>query len=1335
MTRPFLLALATILIIPTGLIAQQDRAIVPPAKVVAPLSAPTNPPQTQRGSPGAAQPVPSTAGSTDRVSDGVEDIGERSVPTRAHSTDSRFFYDAERADLPYLHETRQLSAGTVGFTAHLTEQVFVPMTTSEVAALPGLTSEWSAPMVRSRLGWERKQPVALVDIYPYRHNTGTGAWERLLSYKVEFVETHGNGGAGVPKSGPATSKLATGDWFRVLVVEDGVYEITHTMLSDMGLNGEVPSDQVNLYGNHFGMLPFENSVDRPSDLLQNAILMEDGGDGQFGPGDRLVFYATGPQRWDLESGTDWMAHTKHVFTDTASYFVGIGVADELPLRVGVIPQVTDPATRSSDSFDDRQFIEKDYTTLLKSGRNLFAETYDIITTYNYNFETPYIRQQDEVCLRVNVLSRTLGATNSSQWRIVSGLLDSTFSVAGVGTGYTGEQAKPTQQTFCFNANGNNLPVTVSFIKHNPVSSIGWMNFLEVNLRRDLKMAGDQLLFRDLTSVGPGEITEFTLDLAPGVLALWDVTNPTLAASVDFADNGIQKVFRLRTDSLRQFAAFRSNSLRVPYLAGRVANQNLHATTLPTDLVIVTPPEFKNSAARIAQRRESEGLTVTMVTPQEVFNEFSSGMRDATAIKRYMKLLYDRAGTDLALMPRYLLLFGDGSYNNLSRSNSNQNWIPSYQTANSWHASLSYCSDDYYGLLDDGEGEYQGDLVDIGVGRLPISNSEQASEMADKILRYDRLTLQSSSEAQCSIGGDGGANDWRTLLVFASDDQEGDGFEGAIHMSQSDQLATGAEADYPCFNVSKIYLDAYQQSSTAGGERYFEAQDALRDQVQRGALVVNYVGHGGEVGWAHERFLDNSTILGWTNSERMPLFMTATCEFSRWDDPGRTSAGEYVVLNPMGGGIGLMTTTRIAYSTQNFQLSQYFYDHVFEKQDELGRAATLGDTYRRTKRDITSAQPTQTNHRNFALLGDPSLRLAVPRNEVRITAITDTLGTAVDTLEALATVRITGEVVDGNGMLLSDLNGLVIPTVFDKRMQQSTLANDGGSSFPFSIRKGIIYRGKATVASGVFSFTFVVPKDISYQVGPGRISCYAENYITNACGGNDTMLVGGTATDVALDEQGPSIGVYMNDERFVRGGITNETPMLLVKLFDQNGINTLGSSIGHDLVAVLDENTDQTIVLNNQYDADLDSYKSGKVRYRFSDLAEGNHTLRVKAWDVFNNSTEAGTEFVVAPSAELALEHVLNYPNPFTTNTQFFFEHNRPCSTLDVQVQVFTVAGRLVKTLNRQLACEGFRSEPMAWDGLDDQGDKLGRGVYVYRLNVVTQEGDKAEKYEKLVILR
>jgi hypothetical protein len=720
----------------------------------------------------------------------------------------------------------------------------------------------------------------------------------------------------------------------------------------------------------------------------------------------------------------------------------------------------------------------------------------------------------------------------------------------------------------------------------------------------------------------------------------------------------------------------------------------------------------------------------------VYNEFSSGQRDATAIKRYMKMLYDRAGGDPLQMPRYLLLFGDGSYNNISQVASNQNLIPSYQTAISTDPTRSYVSDDYYALLDDSEGESTADITDIGVGRFPVSTVEQARQMVDKVLSYDQLTLLSQTTgAQCSIGNDAGLSDWRNWVMFVSDDQEGDGFEGTVHMTQSDGLATSVENEHPMYNINKVYLDAYTQYSTPGGERYPDAQNELRERVEKGLLLVNYTGHGGEVGWAHERLLDVSTILGWTNLERLPLFMTATCEFTRWDDPARTSAGELVFLNPDGGGIALMSTTRLAFSSQNYSLAQYFYDHVFDVEDELGRVNRMGDIYRRTKVDITTAQGNQTNHRNFVLIGDPSMRLAQPSAKAVITAITDTLGNPVDTISALATVRISGQVVDGNDQLLSDFNGQVIPTVFDKKVNVSTLANDGGSPFNFQLRKNIIYRGRASVTNGLFSFTFVVPKDIQYQVGPGRVSVYAESSTMNASGYTNDPLVGGTAANVVADAVGPRIELYMNDDRFVPGGITNETPLLFAKLFDDNGINTLGNSIGHDIVAVLDENTEQALVLNDRYEADLDTYKSGKVRYRYSELSDGSHTLTLKAWDVFNNSSSKSTEFVVAPSAELALEHVLNYPNPFTTNTEFYFEHNRPCTTLDVQVQVFTVAGRLVKSINRTLACDGFRSEPMAWDGLDDQGDKLGRGVYVYRLAITTPEGEKADKFEKLVILR
>jgi len=1245
------------------------------------------------------------------------------------------FIDRERGGLPYFHETVTLPSGVTDFSAVFTAAEYVPLTALEQSTWTALADVGGEPEMHTRLSWYRKQPQALVTLYPFRRNGATGQLEKLVSFRLDLIETRG-GGQGRPKAYPLNSRLAQGDWFRFTLVRDGVYRLSYEFLRDMGVAVDgLASDQINIYGNHFGMLPFENSVPRPTDLLPNAIEVFDGGDGVFGPGDHILFYASGAQRWDLVN--DRFVHTKNVYTDSASYFIGIGI--EPPYRIQNVALANDAPTATVTSFNDRQFIERDLVNLIKSGRTFYGESFDQVTTYNFSFETPFLVPGEPATLTVNTVARTVGNTNSSSFNVVSGSsLNSSFTVQGLGQGYTQPAARAAEQVYEFVPSGSSVPVTLTFNKADPITSVAWLNFLRLNCRRQLRLLGDQLSFRDLRSVAQGAVSEFVLEQSQNVFRVWEITDPTNVGNVPLTAEGNNRSFRLRTDSLRQFIAFRDGGYLTPTRIGRVQNQDLHATALPTDLVIVSPPPFIAQANRLAQQRVNDGLTVAVVGLQQVFNEFSSGARDATAIKRYMRMLYDKAGFDQALMPRYLLLFGDGSYNNLVLNDVNQNWIPSYQTANSLSPTVSYTSDDYFGLLDELEGEAPGDLVDIGIGRLPVSTVQQARDVVDKILGYDRLKLLSATGDVCSETGEGGASDWRTRVLFTSDDQTGDNFEGHVHMWQSDTLAKRVELRHPCFNVNKVYLDAYQQITTPGGQRYPEANEEIKDRVQKGCLLVNYVGHGGEVGWAHERILDIATILGWTNSDRLPLFMTATCEFSRWDDPGRTSAGEFVLLNARGGGIALMTTTRLAFSDQNYQLGRRFYDHVFQETSLEGRPQTFGDIYKATKRSISSAQPNSVNHRNFSLLGDPSQRLAMPRLQARITAVTDTLGNPMDTLKALSTVRISGFIDGGNGQPMADFNGLVIPIVFDKEQQQATLVNDPAPSatpFLFRLRKSVIYRGKSTVTNGQFSFTFVVPKDINYDIGAGRISCYAESWNANACGYSNDPLVGGTATDIALDETGPRIELFLNDERFVRGGMTDESPLLYAKLFDENGINTVGSSIGHDLLATLNENTEQAIVLNDLYEADLDTYKSGVVRYRFNNLPEGSHTLTLKAWDVFNNSNETNTEFVVASSAELALAHVLNYPNPFTTHTEFFFEHNRPCTTLGVQLQVFTVSGRVVKTINRQVACSGYRSEPFPWDGRDDFGDRLGRGVYVYRLSVSTPDGERAEKFEKLVILR
>jgi hypothetical protein len=1249
---------------------------------------------------------------------------------------SRAVLDPERNDLPLFAEVIALPAGTGAARGVISDARFAPLSEAErLAWSDQLERVGSEPRIEVAIGWERKMPFAMVSIEPFRRDAA-GSLEKLLSFTLA-LQPRGGDGPGSPKTDyPEHSRLASGDWYRFTVAKDGVCKLSYEFLRDLGLpiNG-LSSDRVNVYGNHQGMLPFINAQLPATDLSPNAVEVVDGGDGVLNPGDYILFYASGPMRWELSNGL--FKHVKNTYTDSASYFIGVDV--DPPVRVAPVTLSSDAPTRTVTRFNDRQVIDRDLVNLVKSGRTWYGETYDLTTTYSYNFETPGLAAAEPLTLEVAGAARTYnysGSNNVSSFTVTSGgTFSGTINVNGIGTSSSGPTARGFAQAFTWSASGSNVPVTITFNKFDPITSVGWIDYLRLNCVRELRMSGDQLHFRSLASVGPGEVSEFVLDQSGGVQRIWEITDPRTPGRVDFSVNGQQRSFRVATDDLRTFIAFKDANYIAPVRVGRVPNQDLHATALPTDLVVVCPPEFASQARRLVERRSAEGLSVRMVSPQEVFNEFSSGQRDATAIKRYMRLLYDRAGMDPGLLPRYLLLFGDGSYNNISLALSNQNWIPSYQTEDALDYTKSYTSDDYFALLDAGEGEGPSELVDIGVGRLVASSVEQARDIVDKLLNYDALKLTAAAGGSCTATGDGGIGDWRTHVLFISDDLDGDGVEGPIHEDQSDFLARRVENEHPELNVDKLYQDAYQQVSTPGGQRYPQAISDLRDKVQKGQLLVNYVGHGGEVGWAHERLLDNTTIQGWTNKDRLPLFMTATCEFTRWDDPARTSAGELVLLNPNGGGIGLMTTTRLAYSTQNFTLGQYFYDHVFDELDEHGRTNRVGDVYRRTKRDFSTIYPSLRNHRGFTLIGDPSMQLAMPRMRMRITEVTDTLGAPMDTLKALTVVRVRGFVDDGSGSPMEGFNGVVVPTVYDKSVEQSTLMNDAPYPFTFRIRKNVIHRGRATVADGRFQFTFLVPKDINYAYGNGRIAVYAEGAGTTACGYSNDPLVGGTSSEALADQEGPRIDLFLNDERFVRGGITNESPMLFAKLHDNSGINTVGSSIGHDLLAVLDENSERAVVLNDLYEADLDTYRSGQVRYRFNRLAEGRHTLSLKAWDAANNSSERSTEFVVASSEEMALAHVLNYPNPFTTRTEFHFEHNRPCATLDVQVQVFTVAGRLVKTINRQVSCQGYKSEPVEWDGLDDLGDRLGRGVYVYRLQVAAPDGGRAEQFEKLVILR
>lgn len=1239
-------------------------------------------------------------------------------------------YHLSEHNNPVFHIQRSVNGVPARASASLIDTEFEPLSSEERNAVDeeALSEEIEPEAV---IGLARGKAYLSVQFVPLRKNAQTGMIEKLVSFRLES-NVSGSMGTGDRSARTTSSVMASGDWYRIGVSEDGVYRINYDFLESAGVDVQsLQPDQINIYGNGSGLLPIQNSEPRFDDLQPNAIRVVGGEDGSFDSGDYILFYAKGPHRWNYSEPLEEFRHVKHLYTDTSFYFIGIDVG--APKRMNTVSSSTAPATHNVTSFDDYSFYEIDQVNLIKSGRTWYGETFDIQNSYTFSgskFSFPNIRTDELAKVRFDFIARTVGLNVSSTFNVNvnNGEATEAVSVESVSGNYIYAYAEPESARLDFNPGTSDFNIQIDFVPYNS-SSKGWLNYISMNVRRGLTMTGNQMQFRDVNSVGPGNVADFVISGASAVRHLWDVTDPTNVAAVDYGPNTSTISFRRAADELRNYIAFSEFSFPEPTFFGPISNQNLHALGVqqPIDMVIVTHPRFYAEAMDLADFHTNhpvDPVYCEVVTNQQVYNEFSSGMPDITAIKDLMRMLYDRAEGDEELMPKYLLLFGDGSYDNRSRSANNTNFILTYQSANSYSPTGSYVSDDYFGLLDFNEGDSETDHIDIGVGRLPVKTKQEAQDVLRKIKHY--MTSDFSTEvAHCSGIGSSVFGEWRNRLVFIGDDGD-----SRIHMNQANQLAGIVEEDYPDYNNIKIFLDAYQKEALPGGNRYPEVNQLIKDNVERGALIVNYVGHGGEVGWAEERILDVSTIRNWTNFNAMPLFMTATCEFTRFDDPGRTSAGEYVLLNPNGAGVSLVSTTRLVFSGENFNLAKQFFDNVLAK-DEVPDLR-LGDISRRTKVQTSGS----INKRSFMLIGDPAVRLSYPEMKVFTQSITDTLGNPLDTLKALGNVKVTGYVGNEDGVTLTDFNGVVTVTVYDKESEITTLANDGGTPFEFKTHKNVIYRGKAGVENGQFDFSFIVPKDINLSVdSTGRLSYYALSDETDAHGHKNGLTVGSIDENAAIDETGPQVELFMNDENFVLGGMTDENPVIFAKLLDNSGINMVGTGIGHDLSATLNDNSSQQLILNDFYESDLDTYKSGTVRYQLENMEEGLHKLRLKAWDVHNNSGEGYTEFVVAESEEFALSHILNYPNPFTTYTEFSFEHNQVCAFLNVQIQVFTISGKLVKTINTISNTNGFRVEPIAWNGLDDYGDQLARGVYVYKVKVRNPAGEKVEKFEKLVILK
>lgn len=1205
--------------------------------------------------------------------------------------------------LPAFYERIPLDNYEFFSHVELANKIFEPIPFSDIPLIEGSDKINSELNIESNLAFDRKMPYATLRFIPIQKNKITGFYERLTSFDIVLVYDKSQINPSVYKSGnyKENSVLATGNWYKVAVSNTGVHKISYNELSDLGMDvNSLNPKHIRVYGNGGGMLPENINEFRYDDLQENAIHVRGEDDESFDSGDYVLFYAESPNEWKYVSTDQRLHKTINLYSDYNYYYITADMGAGKRIHAQTNPPNLTP-TFYSNKFTDAYHYEVEEENLISTGRIWYGETFDLYNNMEKEITFPNIDLSSKVYLAADVAARS--SITSSFGFYANDQLVRTLSIPPTNSSnINADYAKTRYDSTSFDVSGSTITIKIVYSK--PLaSSVGYLNFFTLNVVRKLVYGESQLIFRDTRTADNSYVTEYSMASSNPEVTIWNITDRiNVSEMVTNYGNGNLK-FIVESDELEEFIAFDGSSFYTTTPVGKINNQNLHGSG-DYEMIIVVHPDFIEEANDLADHHINfDDMSVLVVELPQIYNEFSSGAQDISAIRDFVKLMYDKAATGNE--PKYLLLFGDASFDYKDRIPENSNYVPTWESPESLNPVGSYIKDDFFGLLD-------GDpMIDIGIGRFVVSSVNQARDAVDKTIHY-------------AVNTNEVMGDWRNIICLIADDEDNN-----LHFNDAEKIAYQIDTSNRDINIDKIYLDAYEQVSTPSGERYPKVTQDINTRVDRGALMMNYIGHGGELGLAHERILKIADINSWTNYDNMPVFITATCEFSRFDDAERTSAGEYVFLNPNGGGIALFTTTRATYAGGNLRLNKNINKYALNKFD--GEYLRMGDVIRYAK----NATGSDDNTRKFALLGDPALHFAHPEHNVATATINNiSVLEVTDTIKALSEVTITGQMQDYAGNKLSNFNGTLFPIVFDKPSKYTTQANDPASNpVEFYIQKNALYKGKASVINGEWSFSFIVPKDIAYNYGYGKLSYYAKSDTEDAAGNYMDFIVGGYNDNATVDNEGPVVSLYMNDDSFVYGGVTDENPSLFAYVYDESGINTVGSGIGHDILGTLDETTNY--VLNDYYESELNDFKNGTINYPFFKLPNGRHQLSLKVWDIYNNSTTVYTEFVVADSHQMALESVMNYPNPFIESTQFSFEHNQPDQPLEVTIRIFSLAGQLVTTLTDDYYAGGYRYNSLAWNGTDENGSKLNQGMYIYKILVRNYDGSVSEGTDKLIILR
>tara|TARA_B100000959_G_scaffold14150_1_gene13886 strand:- start:376 stop:4206 length:3831 start_codon:yes stop_codon:yes gene_type:complete len=1170
-----------------------------------------------------------------------------------------------------------------------------------------------------RTSISRGKIYLFLDLFPIINQNGN--FKKVNSFRFSYKRGISNR---LKRQRIQNSVLNTGEWYKFYVDKSGIFRLSKSFLNQLGLNtNNIDPRNIKIFGNGGNMLPLRNSVEYPIDPIENAIKVHGEDDGVFNNSDYILFYAEGPNAYNSDSNTNL-----NLYSDQTAYFINISPSPGKRILENVQPVNT--ANTIVDSYTAYKYHELDEYNIAKIGRRWFGDRFDFESNQTFEFTFPNLRTSEPINFRVYTAAVSEISTSMSveiNNQEVSNLNYTSINdpILVSGDYFAGE----------IMVSNSNISVDLNYNNNGNPSSVAYLDYISLEGTCDLNYNGDQFIFYNKNAVDLSGIAQYNITNANSISNIWEITdlNNVSEILIDGSESTVD--FKALLGEEKKYIAFNQESFYEPIIEGEtnLENQDLKSNIFlddqnqfqDLDYLIICRSDMLYEAERLAQiNRDFNNLNVKVVTLEKIYNEFSSGNQDITAIRNFVKYIYFNA-SDESRRIKYLCLFGDASYDYKDRISQNTNIVPSWHSLNSYSLASAYVSDDFFGMMDDNEGMMENsDKLDIAVGRILADSPQRATDLVDKISSYYNAN---------SYG------DWRNKLIVISDDVD-EPWESIIQ-GTSNSLADLITDNKPFFNVKKILSDAYVQESSSGGERYPEVNKAIIDGIELGALAVNYFGHGGEDGIARERIFDKIDATELSNENKLNCFVSVTCEFTKFDNPGRNTAGEFLYWNKNGGAIALITTTRQIFVSVGVNFNLTLENYLFSLNSD--NYHTMAEALRLTKNDPSISGSDQ--RRLVFFIGDPAMKLAIPKPNIRITEINDILiNEFTEPLQGLSSVKIEGQIDDEFGNKIDDYQGELVTTVFDKDIDRSTLGNDGTSQndspiiLDFTTLGEVLFRGRSSIENGDFNVNFIVPRDVVMEVGNGKMSFYSKSNsnLMDQNGSNLDVLIGGINENAAEDNMGPEIELFMNDEAFISGGITNENPHLLVKLFDENGINT-SSGIGHDIVAVLDDDVANSFRLNDYYEANLDDYQNGTINYPLRDISPGLHTLSLKAWDVYNNSSTSEIQFVVHDQdLELVISNVLNYPNPFINYTEFWFNHNSS-SDLSVSIQIFTISGKLVKTINGYINTSNSSSlsRDLSWDARDDFGDKVAKGVYIYRLTVRSDQiGKQVSKTEKLVIL-